>query len=54
VSELLPSIVKVLHGDLGCSWRSCLSAEIIALVSHDLGPKGFYLRKDKFGLEGIT
>jgi hypothetical protein len=54
VSELLPNTVKVLHeiwvarGDLICLQRS------IALLPHDLDPKGFYSGRDKFGLEGIT
>jgi hypothetical protein len=27
---------------------------MIALLSHDLGPKGFYTRRNKSGLEGMT
>jgi hypothetical protein len=27
---------------------------LIALLPHDLGPKGFYSGRDKSGLEGIT
>jgi hypothetical protein len=32
-SELLSSIVKVSHGDLGCSWRSHLFVELNSLVA---------------------
>jgi hypothetical protein len=40
--------VWVAHGDLIHLQRS------VALFPHDLGPKGFYSGRYKFGLEGIT
>jgi hypothetical protein len=48
VSESLSSIVKVSHGGLICLQRS------IALLPHDLGPKGFYRGSDQYGLGGMT
>jgi hypothetical protein len=37
VSELLSSTVKVPHGDLGYSWRSCSSVEIDSPVASWFG-----------------
>jgi hypothetical protein len=48
VSELLSSIVKISHGDL-VHLYICM-----ALLPHDLGPKGSYFERDKSGLEGMT
>jgi hypothetical protein len=48
VSELLSSTVKVPHGAL------VYSSVEITLLSHDLGPKDFYPRREKCGLEGMT
>jgi hypothetical protein len=48
VSELLFITIKVPHGDLVHWYRS------IASLPHDLGPKGTYFGRDKFGLEGMT
>jgi hypothetical protein len=48
LSELLSSTVKVAHGALIHLLRST------APLPHDLGPKGFYLGRDKSGLEGMT
>jgi hypothetical protein len=54
VSELLSSIVKVSHGDLGAHRDRVCFERLIALLSHDLAPKGFYSRRDKSDLEGVT
>jgi hypothetical protein len=40
--------IWIAHGDLICLWR------LIALLSHDLSPKGFYSGRDKSDLEGMT
>jgi hypothetical protein len=54
ISELLSSTIKVSHGDLGCSWRSCSSVEINGPFPHYLGFKGFYPGGNESGLEGMT
>jgi hypothetical protein len=48
--------IIVPYGDHGCSWSQsdvCLQRSV-ALLPHDLGPKGFYPGRDKYGLEGVT
>jgi hypothetical protein len=48
VSESLSSTIKVAHGALVHLQR------LTVLMPHDLGPKGFYPRRGKSGLEGMT
>jgi hypothetical protein len=56
VSELLFITIKVSPGDLSCSWRfhSYVEIENIAVLSHDLCPKGFHSGRDKSALEGMA
>jgi hypothetical protein len=54
VAELLSRRVKVSHGDLVVHGDLCHLQRSIALLPHELSPKGFYPGRDKSGLEGMT
>jgi hypothetical protein len=50
VSKLLFIIIKFSHGYVVFSWRSQRS---VALLLHDLGPKGFHSGREKPGLKAL-